>query len=112
METHLGDESYFLRENDRFHELVAWSSGNSLFGLLISSLHWITDGTALGVDYPDLRQEAVVKAHRAIYDAIASGKPDLARVAMEHHIGEFSKYVERYYPAIWDSPLRWDQVLG
>ena len=112
MEANLGDIDDFLRENERFHELVAWSSGNSLFGLLISSLHWITDGTALGVDYPPLRQKAVATAHRGIYEAIASRTPDVARAAMERHIGEFAKYIERYYPAIWDSPLRWDQILG
>ncbi len=53
MEQHLEDEEMFLAENERFHELVAWASGNPMFALLISSLHWITDGAFLGVDYPE-----------------------------------------------------------
>jgi GntR family transcriptional regulator, transcriptional repressor for pyruvate dehydrogenase complex len=110
MEAHTGDDAYFLEENERFHELVAWSSGNSLFGLLITSLHWITDGTALGVDYPEPRQHAVIAAHRSIYEAIASREPDKARAAMERHISEFAKYIERSYPGVWESSLRWDQL--
>jgi len=112
MEANLDNEQAFLQENERFHELVAWSSGNDLFGLLISSLYWITDGTALGVSYPGNRQRAVVNAHRAIYGAIASGKPEVARAAMERHVTEFAKYIERHYPAVWDRALRWDQVVS
>jgi GntR family transcriptional regulator, transcriptional repressor for pyruvate dehydrogenase complex len=110
MESRVGDDAYFLEENERFHEVIAWSSGNSLFGLLITSLHWITDGTALGVDYPERRQKAVIVAHRAIYEAIASGDPDTARAAMERHIREFAKYIEQRYPGVWESHLRWDQL--
>jgi GntR family transcriptional repressor for pyruvate dehydrogenase complex len=112
MEANLDNEEAFLRENERFHELIAWSSGNQLFGLLISSLHWITDGTALGVSYPAARQQAVLKAHRAIYEAIATREPDVAREAMSRHVTEFAKYLEQYYPAVWDSPLRWDQIIA
>lgn len=110
MEEHVGDHSYFLAENERFHELIAWSSGNKLFGLLITSLHWITDGSALGVDYSERDQRTVVAAHRSVYEAIASGDPERARQAMADHITDFARYIERRHPNVWESELRWDRL--
>ncbi len=110
MEEHLEDEDSFLAENERFHELVAWASGNPMFALLIASLHWITDGAFLGVDYPERRRAAVVAAHRRIYEALASRDPDRARETMYEHVGEFARYLERYYPAVFDSPMRWADI--
>jgi GntR family transcriptional repressor for pyruvate dehydrogenase complex len=110
MEEHLDDEEKFLAENEIFHELVAWASGNHMFALLIASLHWITDGAFLGVDYPERRRSAVVAAHRRIYEALASGDPDLARSTMATHVSEFARYLERYYPSVFDSPMRWSDI--
>lgn len=108
MEAHLDDEQEFLVQNELFHDAVAWSSGNSLFGLLTASLHWITDGTALGVDYPETRRDAVLAAHRSIYEAIASGDAENARAEMAKHIDEFARYLQRFYSRVWESEVRWD----
>jgi GntR family transcriptional repressor for pyruvate dehydrogenase complex len=110
METNLDIESEFLAENERFHELVAWASGNAMFASLIASLHWITDGAFLGVDYPRRRREAVVAAHRRIYEALASGDPEMASSVMRAHIDEFAEYLRRYYPAVFASPLNWTNI--
>ena len=110
MEQHLDDEEGFLAENERFHELVAWASGNPVFALLITSLHWITDGAFLGVDYPELRRSAVVEAHRRIYEALASGDPEAASSTMAAHVDEFAGYLERYYPSVFESPIRWSDI--
>ncbi len=108
MEQHVDDEDEFLHQNEAFHDAIAWSSGNPLFGLLTASLHWITDGTALGVDYPESRRAAVVAAHRSIYEAIEAGEVDRARSEMGRHIDEFARYLRRYYPKVWDGAVRWD----
>lgn len=108
MEEFVDDEDEFLRQNEVFHDTIAWSSGNPLFGLLTASLHWITDGTALGVDYPETRRDAVIAAHRSIYEAIASGDAERARAEMRRHIDEFARYLQRYYPKVWDGAVRWD----
>ncbi len=110
MEANIDSEREFLEENERFHELVAWASDNAMFASLISSLHWITDGAFLGVDYPERRREAVLAAHRRIYEALASGDAERARVTMGQHIDEFAHYLERYYPAVFTSPLSWTDI--
>lgn len=110
MRDNLDDNQVFLRENERFHDIIAWSSGNDLFGYLVTSLHWITDGTALGVEYPERRRRDVLKAHDTIYQAIAAGDPEAAATAMREHIGGFTRYMEAKYPELMDRPIPWEVV--
>lgn len=106
----LDDPKVFLLENQRFHDLIAWSSRNDLFGLLVTSLHWITDGTALGVEYPTSRRQAVLRAHRAVYEAVAAKDAQAAFDAMHAHMEEFAEYLEANYPALMDRTIQWGQV--
>lgn len=110
MKANIDDESRFLDANEQFHDTVAWASGNTVFALLIGSLHWITDGSPLGVDYPKERRDAVLAAHQSVYEVIASGDVAGASAAMARHISEFDRYLGRYYPSVYGSPLRWSDI--
>lgn len=110
MEADLADEDTFLVENDRFHDAVSQAAGNPLFTLLISSLHQITDGMPLGITYPPARREAVLKAHRGIFDAIADHDADGAGEAMHKHMLEFRRYVQKVYPSVFERHLRWSDI--
>lgn len=112
MEEGLGDWELFLDENRRFHDLVAWGSGNPIFGYLINSLHWITDGTVLGIDYPVRFRRAVLDAHRAIAEAVAGADPEASEVAMRDHMENTLVYFEKRYPQVLDQQLRWDHFGG
>jgi GntR family transcriptional repressor for pyruvate dehydrogenase complex len=104
------DEEAFLVENERFHEAVAAASGNTLFSLLIASLHLITDGLQIGVSYPVKRRKAVLQAHEAIFAAIVARDPDAAEEAMRRHMAEFRGYVERNFASVYDKRLRWSDI--
>ncbi len=54
MRGELDDQYSFLDANKRFHDIIAWGSGNTLFGYMIESLLGIMDGTRIGIDYPEL----------------------------------------------------------
>lgn len=110
MDAGLADVDIFLGENDVFHGIIAQAAGNHVFALVISSLNWISDGTPLGVDYPQEVRESVSKEHHRIYKAIAAHDGERAASAMSVHIGDFAAYLERFYPALVDAPLRWDQL--
>lgn len=110
MREHIDDVDFFLAENERFHAIVAHAAGNEVFALVISSLNWICDGTALGVEYPIKSREAVCREHGRIVQAISLRDPDRAEAAMAVHIGDFATYLERKFPHVVDAPLRWDQV--
>jgi DNA-binding FadR family transcriptional regulator len=111
MVRYIDDEEAFLLENEWFHEAVAAASGNTLFSLLISSMHLITDGLKIGVTYPLKRRRAVLQAHGAIYEAIAAGNPDSAEEAMRQHMAEFRRYVERNFAPVYEKQLRWSDVV-
>jgi GntR family transcriptional regulator, transcriptional repressor for pyruvate dehydrogenase complex len=110
MRTFLENEENFLAENDRFHTAVAAAAGNDLFALLISSLHLITDGTPLGIGYSQARRKAVLRAHQAVYEAIAGNDAEGARWAMRRHMREFRRYVESHYPEVYERVVRWRDI--
>ena len=112
MEEHLGDWDIFLDENRRFHDLMAWGSQNPIFGYVINSLHWITDGTVLGIDYPLRFRRAVLEAHRAIAEAVSAADPDASEAAMREHMAQTVAYFEKRYPQVLDQSLRWDHFGG
>ncbi len=107
MGTALGDRASFLRQNDRFHSLIAFASGNPIFGHLQASLHWITDGTVLGVEYPERRRGDVLRAHDGICSAIERRDAEAARRLMTQHMENFRSYLERNYPELLERRLSW-----
>jgi len=106
------DRDAFFHANNQFHSLIAWTSENPLFGHLISSLRWITDGTVLGVDYPLRRRTAICVAHDRIIAALETRDPAVAHAAMDAHIAEASKYLQSRYPKVLDRPLRWKDIVA
>jgi GntR family transcriptional repressor for pyruvate dehydrogenase complex len=110
MRTSLDDQAVFLETNKRFHDIIAWGSGNAMFGYLVDALLGIIDGTAMGVDYPRHRRSAVVKAHTRIYEALASRDADASMSAMQNHIAEYVRYTEKKYPDTLAQPIAWNEV--
>jgi DNA-binding FadR family transcriptional regulator len=110
MHEHLDDERVFLEENKHFHEVIAHGSGNALFGNLVDALLGILDGSAIGIDYPEIRRAAVHKAHLTIYEAIAARDPAGSAEAMHDHIAQYVKYAERKFPEVLDAPIVWGPV--
>ena len=108
MGEHVGDRERFLIDNSRFHDLVAWGSGNQMIGYLINSLHWITDGTVLGTDYPIQFRQIVLRAHEKIAEAIAAADAEAAQAAMQEHMDNALVYFERYFPDLLDRKLSWE----
>jgi GntR family transcriptional regulator, transcriptional repressor for pyruvate dehydrogenase complex len=106
----LDDPDTFLKENARFHDLVALASGNLLLWYILSSLHWIIDGSVLGVDYPEKQRRAVVTAHRGIYEAIRDGHAERAESSMRAHMEEYVTYLERRYPRVMNQVVPWEPI--
>jgi len=109
MQENIDDLKIFLQTNEEFHTLVSIAANNSVFSLIMGSLHWITDGSPLGVDYPVERRVAVLEAHKKVYEAISSRSSENAENAMAHHVREFSLYLTRFYPNVYDSELTWGE---
>ncbi|MEQ8719090.1 MAG: FadR/GntR family transcriptional regulator [Acidimicrobiales bacterium] len=104
------DPGAFLAENERWHELVATSSQNMLFAFLVSSLHGMTDGSALGVHYPLAERAQACDIHDQITTAILASDPDLAAELMRTHVANFRAFLEEEYRHLMDVPLPWRHV--
>lgn len=110
MADNLEDRTIFLESNKEFHEIIAWSSGNSLFGYWVDSLLDIIDGTVLGIDYPTHRREVILGAHRNIAAALSARDPELSEEQMREHTQAYVTYAERKYPEILEQLITWDDV--
>jgi GntR family transcriptional regulator, transcriptional repressor for pyruvate dehydrogenase complex len=111
MRADLDDQYSFLDANKRFHDIIAWSSGNTLFGYIIESLLGIMDGAALGIDYPSFRRQAILKAHEEIYAALAARDTEASEARMREHIEAYERYIERKYPQLLERTIPWDQRI-
>lgn len=109
MENGLLDNEVYLDSNRRFHDVIAWASGNSLFGFLIDVMVGSMDmsGASHGIQYPTDKRKAVLAAHRTIYEAIEKGDPSSAEGAMEAHIQEYFTYAVRRFPDAMDRLIVW-----
>jgi GntR family transcriptional regulator, transcriptional repressor for pyruvate dehydrogenase complex len=109
MRDELDNERSFLEASTRFHDLIAWSSGNALFGYIVDSLLGIMDGSVIGIDYPPHRRTAILAAHVEIFEALKSRDPVVAEASMRRHIDEYERYAERKFPHLLDEVIPWEQ---
>jgi GntR family transcriptional repressor for pyruvate dehydrogenase complex len=109
MRRNLDDRNMFLEDNKQFHDIIAWSSGNALFGYLVDSMLGIMHGTAIGIDYPKYRREAIVVAHQEILDSLRARDPVVSEERMRDHIAAYVTYAEKKYRDVMDLIIRWDR---
>ncbi|MGC2174616.1 MAG: FCD domain-containing protein [Acidimicrobiales bacterium] len=107
MTENIEDEYLFLETNKRFHDIIAWSSGNALFGYLVESLLEIMDGTVIGVDYPPSRRAGMLKAHEEIYEALSARDPQASESRMREHVDAYVSYIERKFPQAMERTIPW-----
>ncbi|GAA3744652.1 FadR/GntR family transcriptional regulator [Spinactinospora alkalitolerans] len=112
MRDNIEDRVIFLEANKGFHDIIAWSSGNALFGHLVDAILGMLDGTVLGIDYPAHRRSAILEAHERVYRALSARDSAQAGEAMRDHILEYVRYAEVKYPDLLTQEVSWSQVMG
>jgi GntR family transcriptional regulator, transcriptional repressor for pyruvate dehydrogenase complex len=112
MKDNVDDQDIFFESNRRFHDIIAWSSGNPLFGYIVESLLGIMDGTVIGIDYPDSRRQAILRAHTEIHQAISEHDAEAANGRMKDHLDSYVRYAEDRYPELLDRVIPWDRALS
>ncbi|MFC4604920.1 FadR/GntR family transcriptional regulator [Rhodococcus kronopolitis] len=111
MRDSIRDLDRFLEANREFHNIVAWASGNPLFGYLIDALDGVFAGAALGVDYPESARAAVFDADVAVFDAIVAGDSAGAAEAMRAHVSQWTEFLQKKFPEALDKPITWESML-
>jgi GntR family transcriptional regulator, transcriptional repressor for pyruvate dehydrogenase complex len=109
MESDIDGAERYLSANAEFHNTIAWSSGNPLFGFLIEAMVGAMDvsGTSRDLRHSTRRRQIVLAAHREIFEAIRSGGRCLAGESMRKHIKEYVTYAEREFPEVLNQPIKW-----
>lgn len=110
MRRHADSQDVFLRENERFHELVAEASGSVSLRVFSATLKSIATGEDFGIEYQPEHRIAVAKAHTRILTALRNRRPAAAERAMQDHLAEAASYWQRRYPELWTRPVRWIQA--
>ncbi|WAC56605.1 FadR/GntR family transcriptional regulator [Gordonia sp. SL306] len=105
------DRRAFLEANKEFHDIIAWSTDNPLLGYLADSLLEVTNGTIVGMDFPQARRKATLAAHESIYTAMSERDAGASMAAMREHIDDYLSYAEKKFPDIIRSVVRWDRDL-
>lgn len=96
----------FVEENQRFHGLVAEASGNPVLETFWLAIRNIVDGQELGVRYDADVRAAVVKAHRRVYNAIASRDPAKAAREMGRHVAAIDQHLAEHHPDVVTDQIR------
>ncbi len=92
---HRGDPDAFITEDVAFHAALAKATQNELFDLLLASLAEVmTEVRMLGLRIPGTTSRAL-RHHGEILEAVRSGDPAAARVAMGAHMDEASETLHR-----------------
>jgi GntR family transcriptional regulator, transcriptional repressor for pyruvate dehydrogenase complex len=107
MEAGIQDLDAYLESNRRFHEVIARASDNSLFGFLVEVMVGPMEMSTQGIEYPVRRRNAVLAAHREIFEAIRDGKTERAGETMRTHVAEYTRYADRKYPTALDKLIKW-----
>jgi GntR family transcriptional regulator, transcriptional repressor for pyruvate dehydrogenase complex len=107
MRNSIDDLGSFLAADRAFHEIVAASSGNVLFGHLVASMFNILDDSLVAISHPLLRRRAVVLAHQNIYDALADGDPTRAEEWMRRDVEADICHAEQACPEVFGQLVTW-----
>jgi DNA-binding FadR family transcriptional regulator len=105
MRAELRDAARFQAENRRFHDLLAFASGNPVFRFLLPALHWISAGA--GVEYSEAERGRIVRAMRQILTAVEARDGQGAYDAMRRFFTMSLEYLDRTYPDLMARPLTW-----
>jgi DNA-binding FadR family transcriptional regulator len=112
MREHIDDRDSFRDSSRRFHDVIAWASGNVLFAYIVDAVLGILDGTVIGIDDPGDRRAAVLRAHEEIYAAIARHDADGAGERMREHIESYARHAQRKFPEVLTQTVTWDRLLA
>lgn len=104
------DRDLFRDASRRFHDVIAWGSGNVLYAYILDALLGILDGTAIGIDDPADRRAAILRAHEGIYAALAAHDAAAAEQRMREHLDGYARYARRRYPDLLEQPVSWDRL--
>lgn len=106
----VGDIEAYQDENRKFHDLIAWASGNPAIGLLVTSVHMMTNSSGIVLNYSEREQRYQIETYESLYQAIASRDSERAEREMEAFVGRSDAYLERRHPELMRKRIVWEDI--
>ncbi len=101
----------FEETNRRFHDLLAWASGNPLFGLLTSALHLLTRNLSQQLGYSKCERETQIHSLTRVLHAIGMHDSESARQEMKKLVCGSADYLAIRSPGLVEQGIRWTQAF-
>jgi DNA-binding FadR family transcriptional regulator len=112
MHAAVNQEDEFLRENARFHRLVAQICDNPLLAAVSMSMLSILDGHEAGIRYSVAARRSAAGNHEAKANAIIARDGDAAGIAAADQVRTALAYFQKRYPKSLDEPLQPSTFMG
>lgn len=106
----VGDIDDYQDENRKFHDLIAWASGNPAIGLLVTSVHMMTNRSGITLNYSEREQRYQIETYENLYQAIAARDPLRAEQIMQEFIGRSDDYLEKRHPDLLRKRIVWEDI--
>ncbi len=110
LENSVGDLPVYIYESRKFHDLIAWASGNPAIGLLVTSVHLVTNSSGIGLNYSEREQQYQINTYRRLYDAIDSHDAAAAQRIMDEFLGRSDAYLAKRHPEVLERRIVWENV--
>jgi DNA-binding FadR family transcriptional regulator len=101
----VADGARFAEENRRFHDLLAFASGNPVFRFLLPALHRLSDGA--GIEYSASERRRVVRALAVILAAVEARDRTAAYDATRAFFDASLMYLDEAHADEMARPLTW-----
>lgn len=106
LEQAIDDEPAFLKENRRFHDLIARAAGNEVLAAFWFAIQRISDGHQVGVRFNRRARLNAVHAHGEIVTAMRRRNAARATAVMTAHLDGFYELVQDRYPEVLDDQVK------
>jgi DNA-binding FadR family transcriptional regulator len=103
----LDDPRVFPIENQRFHSIVAESSGSKVLRIFTETLKSLADDALLNEKCTADRRKSVARAHQRIVNALRARDEEEAENMMRLHIDEAAGYWTPTFSEQISRPVRW-----
>jgi DNA-binding FadR family transcriptional regulator len=103
------DEESIMDANQRFHRVIAASTGNLIVQAFTETLLTVADSGVTDLKHSREFKRVTVTGHEKIVKALEAGDPDAAEAAMRAHVVEGKKRRVKENRDLMNRPLRWVQ---
>jgi GntR family transcriptional regulator, transcriptional repressor for pyruvate dehydrogenase complex len=103
------DESSIMDANQRFHRVIAGSTGNVIVQVFMETMLSVADSGVTDLNHSREFKRTAVRGHEEVIDALEAKDADRSEAAMRQHVSEGKKLRVKENRDLMSRPLRWVQ---